>query len=233
MTREFVKEEMIYPAPALEAKKEGTVLLSFIVKSDGSVTDLSVEERVSPELDEEAMRIFRKILWYPAEKLGKPIDYRHTFGIKFKVKKYLNYTKMRGYEFFSYPYEPVDTSLVIYERESLDQHPKPMLSTLDGNFSNFLANNLVYPDAAFKQNVSGTVKLLFVIETNGRPSNIRIINAVGGGCTEEAIRVLKLIKWMPGLREGIAVRTFMPLDITFDIAKKSVGGFIPTQTQFQ
>jgi TonB family protein len=184
-------------------------------------------------VDAEAIRIFRKILWYPATDLGIPADYRHTFSIKFKIRKYNNLIKSRGYSYFVYPHEPIDTSYTIYKRKELDESPKPLFSSLDNNFPTFLSNTLNYPEAAFKQNISGTVRLKFVVETSGRVSNIVAEKTVGGGCTEEAIRVLKLIKWYPGLLEGKAVRSFMPLEITFDIAKRSVGGSIPTPGQLQ
>lgn len=231
LTREFVQEEMIYPPKAMQTRTEGTVVLSFIVMADGSVTNLEVLERVSPELDAEAVRIFKKILWTPATELGKPIAYRHTFDVKFKIRKYENFIRNRGAEYFVNPHEPVDTSNRVYLRKELDQLPKPVFSILEKDFQTFLTNTLEYPEAAFKQNISGTVSLRFVVETAGRVSNIQVVQSVGGGCTEEAIRVLKRIKWFPGIKDGLAVRTEMPLDITFDIARRSVGGAIPSPGQ--
>jgi TonB family protein len=233
LTREFVQEEMIYPARALETKTQGTVVLSFIVMADGSVQNLEVLQRVSYDLDREAIRIFRKILWHPATELGKPISYRHQFEVKFRIKKYLNLVKIRGGDFFINPYEPVDSSNAVFLRKDLDQVPKPTFSILEKDFQTFLSHNLEYPEDAFKQNISGTVELRFVVETSGRVSNIEVLTSVGGGCTEEAIRVLKLIKWIPGLKGHLAVRTLMPLQITFDIASRSVGGAIPSPGQLQ
>lgn len=231
MLKEFIKEEMIYPQKALQNKTEGTVVLSFIVKPDGSITDLKITKSVSKEIDREATRIFNKILWYPATELGKPIAYLHLFEIKFSIKKYLKLCKARGYKYFAYPYQPVDSSNTVYPLNDTDVPPKPIFTGKNYNFISFMANNLKYPDAAFKQNVSGMVKLKFVVEPSGRISNIIIEKSVGGGCTEEAIRVVKLIKWNPGLLNNKAVRTFMSLEITFDIAKQTVGGKIPTPGQ--
>ncbi len=81
--------------------------------------------------------------------------------------------------------------------------------------------------------MSGTVKLKFVIEPSGRISNIEVDKALGGGCTGEAIRVIRLIRWNPAVFNEMAVRSWMCLEIAFDIAKKSVGGSIPTPGQVQ
>jgi protein TonB len=60
----------------------------------------------------------------------------------------------------------------------------------------FLNNNLTYPQEARETNTSGTVYLEFVVERDGSISNISIKRGIGGGCDEEAIRVVKLMpKW--------------------------------------
>jgi protein TonB len=85
----------------------------------------------------------------------------------------------------------------------------------------FINGNIKYPETAYRQNISGKVTLRFVIEPQGRVSNIKVIQPVSGGCTQEAIRLLKLIKWMPGIRENMAVRTFMNMDINFKLPEDS------------
>lgn len=231
LLKEFIKEEMVYPPLEQRRHIEGTVELSFLVEPDGNVSDLNVHKSVSPAIDQEAIRVFKHILWYPALEFGKPIPYINKFEMKFYVKRYEKICKARGYEKINYIHTPVDTSYVIYPMLDVEGAPKPIYNSTNYNFSSFVSNNLEYPEAAFKQNISGTVKLKFVVEPSGRISNILIENAVGGGCTEEAIRVVKLIKWSPGILEGMAVRTWMCLEITFDIAKRTVAGKIPTPGQ--
>ncbi len=231
LAREFIDEEMIYPDKALQAGTEGTVELEFIIHEDGSVTNIKVVQKVSHEIDAEAIRLLRHILWYPATKLGKPIAVQHRFKIKFNIRRYKKLTRQRGVNYFERPHEKVDTSFKVYRRVDTDHWPKPIFSSIDRNLSNFIVNNLKYPEAALKQNINGVVKLRFVVETSGRVSNIQVIEGVGGGCTEEAIRVLRLIKWYPGLIDGVAVRTSMPFELKFDLSNRSVGGTIPNPGQ--
>jgi len=233
LLKEFIKEEMVYPEKAIKNNVEGEVEISFLVNADGSTTDYKVSKPVSEELDIEALRICRKILWYPATDLGLPVPYMHRFTIKFNIKKYHKSVKNRGYDQIEYPFKPIDTSGKIFRFVDVDKPPKPVYPGSDHNFSSFVASNLKYPEAAFKQNISGTVKLKFVVEPSGRISNIVVDKAVGGGCTEEAIRVVRLIRWKPAVFNEMAVRSWIYLEITFDIAKKSVGGSIPTPGQVQ
>ena len=139
--------------------------------------------------------------------------------------------KVRGYTELSYPFEPVDKSDRIYTLQEVTRTPSPVFSSRDCNFSTFIANNLKYPEAAFKQAVSGVVKLRFVVEPTGRISNIVAEKTVGAGCTEEAIRVVKLLRWNPGVLNTKAVRTFMTIEIAFNVAEKTVKGKIPTPGQ--
>ena len=229
--KEFIKEEMVYPEKALQEKAEGVVVLSFVVNKDGSVTELKIVQPVNPEIDNEALRIFKKVLWNPATRIGKSVNYLTTFEIKFNIKKYKKNCKSRGYTKISYPYEPVDMSDKIYSFSEITRTPTPIFSSRDYNFSAFIANNLKYPEAAFKQAVSGVVKLKFVVEPTGRISNIITEKALGAGCTEEAIRVVKMLRWNPGVLNTKAVRTFMTIEIAFNVAEKTVKGKIPTPGQ--
>jgi TonB family protein len=231
MLREFIKEEMVYPQKAILEQTEGPVVISFMVHKDGSTSDYKVRQSLSKETDEEALRICRLIFWYPATEIGRPVDFTHELEFKFDIKKYQNQVKSRGYDQIIYPYTPIDSGYAAFSMLESDVWPKPVYSSKDYNFSNFISNHLTYPEAAFKQNISGTVKLKFVVEPSGRISNILTEQALGGGCTEEAIRVVKLIKWNPGILQNKAVRTWMCLEITFDIAKRSVNGTIPDPGQ--
>jgi TonB family protein len=231
LLKEFIKEQMVYPEKALNENTEGTVEVSFLVHPDGTSDNFKVVKSVSDELNGEAIRICSLILWYPATDLGRPVSYRHSMEFRFEIKKYRSLVKARGYDKLNYPFTPLDSGFKVFEPSDVSMAPKPVFTSKDCNLSSFISNNLQYPEAAFKQNVSGLVRLRFVVEPSGMISNLLTEKAVGGGCTEEAIRVLKMIRWYPGIKNDRAVRTWRTLDITFDIAKKSVSGTIPNPGQ--
>ncbi len=83
---------------------------------------------------------------------------------------------------------------------------------------NFLVKNLKYPKQAKRMGLSGTVFLSFVVNKEGAMSDIRVTREVGGGCNEEALRVLSLSpKWNPGTQRGRAVKSRMNIRIVFSL----------------
>ena len=215
--RDFIKEELVYPEKARDAKVEGTVVLSFLVKSDGTIRGLDVAQSVSLELDNEAKRIFSQLMWKPAEYRGMKLDEEQTMEFPFKLNKYKRCVKQRGYDEIEYPFTPVDQSLRIYENVKLDETVKPIFKEKGMNYNRFITKNLVYPDAAMKQNIQGTVEVFFIVEPSGRVSNVDIKKPVGAGCSQEAVRLIKMLKWMPGIKNGKAVRTKLVLSISFNL----------------
>lgn len=92
---------------------------------------------------------------------------------------------------------------------------------IDG-FYKYLASNLRYPQEARNQNIQGKVFLQYVIEIDGRLSDIKVVRGIGGGCDEEAIRVLKgSPRWVAGSQNGKKVRVQYVLPITFSTNKMS------------
>ncbi|MEI6764774.1 MAG: energy transducer TonB [Bacteroidota bacterium] len=86
----------------------------------------------------------------------------------------------------------------------------------------FLQRNIMYPAAARKNKIQGSVYVSFVVERNGSLSNIKILKGIGSGCDEEAVRVLKLMPaWIPGVQNGNTVRVQVIIPLTFVLSAKT------------
>jgi len=80
----------------------------------------------------------------------------------------------------------------------------------------FLQENIRYPQIAREMGIQGTVYVTFVVEPNGALSNIKVLRGIGGGCDEEAIRVVGLMpRWQAGKQRGQAVRVQFNMPIRF------------------
>jgi protein TonB len=79
--------------------------------------------------------------------------------------------------------------------------------------------NLQYPEEAQKQNLTGTVLVSFFVEEDGTPSDVQVLQGIGAGCDEEAVRVVKLLTdWLPGRQKGRPVRVQVQLPISFGVS---------------
>jgi protein TonB len=84
----------------------------------------------------------------------------------------------------------------------------------------FIQKNLIYPEKAKAEGIEGRVFVQFVIEKDGSISNILIKRAIGGGCEEAAVEMIKnMPKWKPGKQRGKPVRFQFVLPIKFELPK--------------
>jgi protein TonB len=84
------------------------------------------------------------------------------------------------------------------------------------NYNNYLATSLKYPKEAMEADISGTVYVRFVINADGKVSDVEILRGIGHGCDKEAKRVIEhMPDWIPGKQNGKNVSVFMTLPIKF------------------
>lgn len=80
----------------------------------------------------------------------------------------------------------------------------------------FFQDNIQYPQLALENGIEGRVYVTFVVETDGSITNPRLLRDIGGGCGQEALRVVKMMpKWKPGKQQGKVVRVQFNLPVKF------------------
>lgn len=85
-------------------------------------------------------------------------------------------------------------------------------------WNKYLSNNLKYPTQARRMGIEGTVYVVFVVNTDGSIQDVDILRGIGGGCDEEAMRVVAAApNWEPGKQRGKPVRVKMRLPIRFKL----------------
>lgn len=98
----------------------------------------------------------------------------------------------------------------------------------------FLQDNIRYPRLALENNITGKVYVTFVVEKDGSISLPRLLRDIGGGCGQEAIRLVKSMpKWKPGEQQGKPVRVQYNLPVNFSIPEdmkvRIIEGAAPVQ----
>lgn len=98
----------------------------------------------------------------------------------------------------------------------VEESPQPVGGM--GAFSNYVGENLVYPDFARRAAIQGRVFIRAIVNTDGSLSDISVVRSVGGGLDEEAERMVREYPgWVPGTQRGRPVRSFITIPILFSL----------------
>jgi len=86
-------------------------------------------------------------------------------------------------------------------------------------WTSYLSSNLTYPAQAKKEGIEGTVYVVFVVEVDGSIQGAKILRGIGGGCDEEALRIIQNAPdWEPGVQKGQKVNCRMRVPIKFQLS---------------
>ena len=83
----FVSQNLVYPSIAQEQELQGTVIVRFVVKQDGSVGDVRIQKSLSRECDQAAVDVVKKLKRFtPAKQNGKPVPVWFRLPIRFRIQ---------------------------------------------------------------------------------------------------------------------------------------------------
>ncbi len=109
--------------------------------------------------------------------------------------------------------ESADEQQIFMVVEAMPEFPGGM-----NELNKYLAENIKYPQMAKESGIQGRVFVTFVVERDGRVTDVRVLRGIGGGCDEEAVRVVKnMPKWTPGKQRGKPVRVQFNLPVKFTL----------------
>ena len=215
LTKEYIMQNMIYPDADLQKGNNGKVIVTLHVDANGTGSQYDVKTSFSEAASQNALHLVKTILWKPALDVGIPIEYDTEYEVDYNAKNYKRYWKRHERHTVPLTLES-DTSYKIYEYKQLEEVAKPYFAKGE-NMGSYIAKNLQFPAEAKEREIQGTVRLSFLVETDGSVSNIVVVNSVGGGCDNEAIRLLQETVWIPAEKNGKYVRSTGMQDITFSI----------------
>lgn len=200
----FIGEEIRYPAVAQRANVEGDVKVTFHIDTEGKAIEPKILRGIGFGCDEEVIRLV-KILpkWTPASQNGQAVEVSYEMFVRFKLEKRTqtqNEVKITGSEVFS----------VV---EDVPEFPGGATKMYD-----FIAQNMVYPKEAQRENISGSVIVKFIVTKEGNLEDIQLLKGIGFGCEDEVKRIIgEMPKWKPGKQNGIAVNTYFSMPVVFKL----------------
>lgn len=195
---QFIQDNIHYPPEAAKKRIEGRVLVRFVVDSIGQVRDVEVVRSLNKALDREAVRLVQSLpRFIPGSVYGEPVNMNYVLPVTFKLND--------GMDFEALDEEP----------EQRPQFPGGKEALMD-----FLRSNVRYPDEAARRRVEGVVYVQFMVDRNGKISDIQVVGPVDNTLDQEAVRVCKLLPdFEPALLHGEPVDEHFILAITFEIIR--------------
>ncbi len=210
----LVEQEFVMAPEEIAAGTEGEVELTFTVQADGSSKDMRVSGTLGEANDKEALRVAKLIRWHPASVGGSALDTERKLKVPVSAKRY---KKTHTYSAPPFPFAslPADASGELYQDRGTDSIAAPMIAKGTRGLPMYLAESMRYPEDARRRDIQGKVGVEFVVETSGNTSNLRAVEALGAGCDDEAMRLIRSMKWRPAFKNGQRVRSIVKLDIQF------------------
>ncbi|MEQ6119311.1 energy transducer TonB [Reichenbachiella sp. MALMAid0571] len=94
--------------------------------------------------------------------------------------------------------------------------PIPLMGIKE--YYRFISKNMKYPNQARRMGIEGKVFVQFIVSKEGEVTHVKTMKGIGGGCDEEAERVISLSpKWKPGKQGARSVNVRMVLPVYFNL----------------
>lgn len=84
---QWLSQHISYPIVAAENGIQGQVIVSFVIETNGSITNVGIARSVDPSLDREAVRVVGAMpKWTPGYKNGVPVRVRISIPLSFRLQ---------------------------------------------------------------------------------------------------------------------------------------------------
>lgn len=195
----------------------GLVLMAFEWKTVGISSTVSLETSGSP---------FEEVLEVPITNQATPLPPKVSTPTIIEIPDEEEIQEIVEINLDIEIAEPIVESFVLAdtpEEEVADEvfnvvEVMPSFPGGSSKFNEFITQNLKYPLKARRANVEGKVIVSFIVEANGKLSDIEVVKGIGYDCDEEAVRVLlNTPDWIPGQQMGRNVKVRVLLPLTFNI----------------
>lgn len=205
----FIETKIKYPQEARKAGIQGVVYVTYVVEKDGSITNIKVLRGIGGGCDEEAVRVIKAMpSWIPGTQRGEAVRFQFNLPIRFVLD---------GNGVSKNKETTEKTPQLVNEQVFSVVEEMPAFKAQEMTLIEFLSTNIKYPAAARKEGIEGTVFVTFIVEKDGSLNDIKLLRGIGGGCDQEAMRVVKLLSFMPGKQRGKTVAVQYNLPIKFSL----------------
>lgn len=194
----YLAKNINYPNDAKAKGIEGKVFVQFIVAQTGEIKNVEVVRSVYPSIDSVAISVVQNMpQWSPGIQNGIAVDTKYTIPVVFTLgnNQIENTTDEKIYSF-------------------TEQIPEFIGG--EKAMKTYFKENMQYPDLAKQEKIHGKVIVKFVVNENGSLTDVHVTRGIGGGCDEEALRLVKAMPlWAPAKQNGKVVKCYFTVPVEF------------------
>ncbi len=205
---DFLRKNITYPKQALNNRTEGIVWIAFVIDTSGAVTDAFVRRGIGDGCNEEALRVVSSMPpWTPGMLNDHPVRTQFNIPVRFILNDSLIVS---------------DSAINAHGESDVYSFPSPDSEASfpggDKALNEYIKNCMVYPAEARENNIGGVVNTSFVINEDGTVSDIKIRSGIGGGCNQEAVRIISSFPlWVPASKDGKPIPSLVTLPVQFNL----------------
>lgn len=199
-----IQNNLRYPELARQAGVSGRVIVQFVVNERGEVTDPTVVKGIGSGLDEAALAAVRQAAFKPGMQGGKPVPVKMALPISFALDEGAG-----GPSDAAVREGDMKVDMAAADFGEVDQMPE-ILGGLQA-----IMQDVKYPGVAAKSGIEGRVLVEFVVTKEGTTRDARVVEGLGAGLDEEALRAVARARFTPAMKDGEAVPVKLALPFTF------------------
>ena len=189
--------------------KNGRLIMQFVVKKDGTVGDVKVLRPLSPEQDAEAERVVRMLKFTPGMMQGKPVDVWYTLPVSFRSKADAKPASPRT--------APAAGESIAGDDAYTAVETMPRYEGGGAALMKFIASNLKWIPGG----KNGRLIMQFVVKKDGTVGDVKVLRPLSPEQDAEAERVVRMLKFTPGMMQGKPVNVWYTLPVSFRETKQS------------
>ena len=200
----YIRSHVNYPE---SSDSQATVILQFVVETDGSIGQAKVIRSVDEALDKEAIRVIKTLPKFtPGRQNGQPVPVWYTVPVRFSR----NAGAQRPSDVpSSFNQDSPNDSIIFRSVEQMPQFPGGEAALLK-----YIMSHVNYPEGS---DLEGVVILQFVVKTDGSIGEVKVLRGLDPAFDQEAIRLVKsLPNFTPGRQNGQPVAVWYTLPVRFN-----------------
>jgi TonB family protein len=207
---EYIEKNIQYPEGQVQTVN-GESVIAFTINEKGKLVNAWLLKNLSPAMDREIIKAFNASpRWTPAILKGENVKVNIGMELMITTDSVAKTIKVTKYK------PPVQKFIhdenTIYTSVS---NPPVFPGGID-SLHNYLSKSVVYPAELLKRHIGGKVIISFIVEKDGRLTDVKVTRSPNAGLSTEAIRVTQPMKFINGVLNGIPVRVEYLIEVKFD-----------------